>query len=88
MVAKKASRPKKAPPEPVRRGRPPDGATAMTKAERNRLWRANKGIVGMEIPHELAERVRRLRSERGETTAELLSAALDALERRRVSRSV
>ncbi|MFT8246452.1 hypothetical protein [Roseomonas sp. BN140053] len=67
------------------RGRPPKGDGAMSKAERNRRWREGRGIVSLEVPAAVAERVRQLRD--GRTTAQLLLAALDALERAEGSRA-
>lgn len=62
------------------RGRPPLGNRAMSKAERNAGWRARRSIVAIEIPADLADRIRRVRNARSVKTAELLAAALDALE--------
>ncbi|MGI4945038.1 MAG: DEAD/DEAH box helicase [Janthinobacterium lividum] len=61
------------------RGRPSLAGAPMSKAERNRRWRAGHGIVALEVPAAVAERLRRLREERGLSNADLLAAALDAL---------
>ena len=63
------------------RGRPPKGGVALTPAERNRAWRAAKAMVAIEIPGHLAERLRAARDGRGMSTADLLTAAMDALDR-------
>lgn len=62
------------------RGRPRKGAAPMTQTERTRRWREGRDIVHLEIPASLAERIRQLREAQGTTTAELLLAAMDALE--------
>ncbi len=61
------------------RGRPPLHGTAMSKVERNRRWRERQSIVALEVPAAIAERVRKLREERGLSNAAIIAAALDAL---------
>ena len=63
------------------RGRPPKGEKAMSATERNKLWREAHGMQSIELPAVLASRLRAVRDARGATTAELLAAALEALER-------
>ena len=78
-----------APAEPAakrKRGRPAKGATAMTAAERNRAWRSNKNVVALEVPGTVADRLRAARTARGESMADLLTAALDALDCHRAAR--
>ncbi len=62
------------------RGRPRIGADAMPAAERMRRWRERHRISGVEVPAALADRIRRLRAERGETKAQVLAAALAAID--------
>ncbi|WP_158930011.1 hypothetical protein [Acidisphaera sp. S103] len=71
------------PTEPAHRGRgrPPNGTTAMSKAERNKKWRKDNRIVAIEVPQALVDRLRHLRKRHGGSTAELLATALNALER-------
>ena len=75
-----AAAPVPPPVAPRRRGRKPKGEVAMSKAERNKLWRASQATV--EVPAELAKRLRSVRDARGGTLAKVLAAALDALEGR------
>jgi hypothetical protein len=63
------------------RGRPRNGAAPLMQVERTRRWREGRDIVNIEIPAAVAKRLRRLREARSETTAELLTAAMDALQR-------
>ena len=62
------------------RGRPPKNGVAMSAAERNKSWRASKAIVSLEVPNALADRLRAARATRGMSMADLLEAALSALE--------
>jgi hypothetical protein len=68
-------------PDAPRRGRRPVGEVPLTKAERNRRWRHRKNLVTVDLPETLAERIRILRDAADTSTAELISSALDALER-------
>lgn len=61
------------------RGRPRLGDAPLSKSERNRRWRENNRIAALEIPAAIADRIRRLREERGLSNADLIAAALDAL---------
>lgn len=65
---------------PRRRGRPPkNGTAAMTKAERNRASRAARKVVTVEMPADVAERLRALREATGASAGELLQQALDII---------
>ncbi len=70
------------PPPPMRRGpgRPRIGAEALSPAERTRRRRAAAPVVAVELPADVAERLRRIRDAEGVSTAALVTAALDALE--------
>ena len=61
------------------RGRPRQGEHAMSSTERSRAWRAAHDVKAVTMPAELADRVRQLRQERGESSSAVLWAALDAL---------
>jgi SWI/SNF-related matrix-associated actin-dependent regulator 1 of chromatin subfamily A len=61
------------------RGRPPAGEKAMSPAERRRAWKSANQVIRVELPGELMARIRDERAERGMSTIELLTAALDAL---------
>ena len=61
------------------RGRPRIGDAPLSKSERNKRWRENNRIAALEVPVAIAERLRRLREERGLSNADILAAALDAL---------
>ena len=52
----------------------------MPQSERNRRWRGKQAIVGFEVPALVAERFRKVREARGLSNADLIAAALDALE--------
>lgn len=52
----------------------------MPQSERNRRWRAKQAIVDLEVPAPVAERFRRVREASGLSNADLIAAALDALE--------
>lgn len=70
-------------PTPVARrprGRPRVGAEAMPAAERMRRWRERHRTSGLDVPSALADRIRRLRIERGGTRTQVLTAALDAID--------
>ena len=70
------------PPPPVRRGpgRPRLGADALTPAERTRRRRAVAPMVAIELPADVADRLRAVRDAEGVSLAGLITAALDALE--------
>lgn len=63
-----------------RRGRPSLGPAPMPQSERNRRWRGKQAIVDIEVPALVADRFRRVREQRGLSNADLIAAALDALE--------
>ena len=71
---------------PRGRGRPPKNTVAMTAAERNKAWLSGKGLVSLEVPGHLADRLRTMRGRQGTSTADLLAAALGALEREQAVR--
>ncbi len=60
-------------------GRKPKGERAMTKAERTAAWRAGKKLVTVEVPADVAARLRQVRDALGGTLGEAMAAALDAL---------
>lgn len=70
------------PPPPVRRspGRPRLGAIALSPVERSRRRRAAASMVAVELPADVAARLRSVRDARDVTMAEVVEAALDALE--------
>ena len=61
-------------------GRRPEGDVAATSGERNRRWRAGADIVGLDVPRDVAEGLRAARDERGGSVADVLEAALAALD--------
>ena len=63
-----------------RSGRRPKGDVAATQGERNKQWRAGAGVVSLEVPRQVAEGLRAARRERGGSVADVLAAALAALE--------
>ena len=68
-------------PVPTKKpGRPLKGDRPMTAAERVAASRARHGRREIEVPADLAVRIRRLREAAGETTADLLSRALARLD--------
>ena len=69
-------------PPPVRRGpgRPRLGADILSSADRTRRRRAAARMVAVEIPAEVADRLRAARDTRGVTMGELLAGALDTIE--------
>ncbi len=70
------------PPPPIRRGpgRPRLGPGILSAADRTRRRRAAAQMVAVEIPAEVAERLRAARDTRGVTMGELLAGALDMIE--------
>ena len=52
----------------------------LTPAERQARWRAARAMASIEVPGDIAERIRLAREARGLSTAELLGLALSALE--------
>jgi hypothetical protein len=70
--------PEPAPVARARVGRPPKHGVAMTASERRRAWRDSNSVVSLEIPGDLAERIRVLRDARGLSTRAVLESLLQS----------